>query len=72
MPTFETEIMREARTLARLQRAAASQRAALRRTEKAIRAAKKTLRALVNAGTKPAAWEESGAKSKIHGTGAGQ
>ena len=72
MPTFESEIMRAAKVLARLQRTAFTQRLALKQTEKAIRSAKKDLRTLVNAGTKPAEdWRESGAASKVHGLPAG-
>jgi hypothetical protein len=72
--SFGAEIMREARGLARLQRRAAELRADLRTTTAAIKHAKKTLRALVAAGTipPPADWDERGPASKIHGTKAGE
>lgn len=82
MPTFQTELMREARHLARLQRTARTLRANLKRTTDAIRHSKKTLRVLANAaaekgepvpyaGAVVMSWPESGAASKVFGTAAG-
>lgn len=76
MPTFESEIMREARTLARLQRAAIQLRARLRVTERSIRESKRVLRKLVAAGTSASSianpdWHEVGAPSKLFGVRVG-
>jgi hypothetical protein len=74
MPTFQTEIMRGAKALAALQRKAKDQRAALKLTEKLIRDAKKSLRVLVNAGTKQSApdWNEDRPASKVLGLKGGE
>ena len=77
MPSFEAEIMHEARTLSRLQRAARQQRARLRETERAILQSKRVLKKLVNAATKGTSqiadpdWQSVGAASKVFGIRAG-
>lgn len=69
MPTYQTEIMREARTLARLQLKRRNLRAELRKIDGDIRVSKRTMRKLVSAATD---WQESGAASAVLGTEAGE
>jgi len=71
MGTFAQEAMRAARQLARLERLARTQRAALKNTEALIRKTKKDMRVLVAANTQPEDWQERGAASKVMGLPAG-
>lgn len=66
MPRHDSELMRRARELARLENKRRGVRAELRRLDKEIRTAARMLRELAAAVSDPD-WHESGAASKILG-----
>lgn len=72
MPSFEAEIVREARTLTRLQARRRKARSVVRAIEKEIRASRRVLNKLMQAAKDPDRWQESGAASKVFGIKAGE
>lgn len=70
MPSYQSEIVREARHIARLQLKRRQLRTEMRRVEAELKAAKKIMAQLVAAKDIP--WDERGPASKILGLKAGR
>lgn len=70
MPSYQSEIMRSARTIARLQRKRRELRGALKRIDSELRHEKKVMRQLV--ATKDIPWDERGPATKVFAIKAGE